>query len=505
MKKYILSLDEGTTSARAILFDKDSNILAMAQHEFGQIYPKAGWVEQDPMEIYANQYAALTECIAKSGISADEIAAIGITNQRETVIVWDKKTGRPIYNAIVWQCRRSADICEDLEKNGYSDYIREATGLRLDPYFSGTKIKWILDNVENARERAKAGELIAGTVDTWLIWKLTDGEVFVTDKTNASRTMLCNIHTGEWDKKLLDMLDIPMSMLPEIKSSSEIYGSFECMGAKIPIAGIAGDQQAALFGQCCFEAGEAKNTYGTGCFLLTHTGEKAVMSKNGLLTTIAATEKGRNTEYALEGSVFVGGAVVRWLRDELKLIHESKDSEYFASKVPDCNGVYLVPAFSGLGAPHWDMHARGTILGLTAGAGKNHIIRAALEAIAYQTNDVLGAMAEDMKAMGGELADGDVTCLKVDGGASANDLLMQMQSDISNISVNRSSNPEATAAGAAYLAGLAVGFFESREEIKSKVGVGKIFTPQMSDEVRQKKTEGWQRAINACRVFESEE
>ena len=504
MKKYILALDEGTTSARAILFDKDSKIVAMAQHEFPQIYPHPGWVEQNPMDIYANQYAALTECIAKSGISAEEIAAVGITNQRETVIAWDKNTGKPICNAIVWQCRRTADICEALEAEGYGEYIRNTTGLRLDPYFSGTKIKWILDNVKGAREKADAGELYVGTVDTWLIWKLTDGKVFVTDRTNASRTMLCNIHTGEWDDGMLKMLGIPRSMLPEIRSSSEVYGYFECMGANIAIAGIAGDQQAALFGQCCFEAGEAKNTYGTGCFLLANTGERAVMSEHGLLTTIVAGEAGRPIEYALEGSVFIGGAVVRWLRDELKMIHEAKDSEYFANKVSDSGGVYLVPAFAGLGAPVWDMHARGTIVGLTAGSGKNHIIRAALEAIAYQTEDVLSAMRADMKAIYGE--DNAIHSLKVDGGASANNLLMQMQSDFSGVEVDRSANPEATAAGAAYLAGLATGFFASREELKNKAGANRIFKPEIDETARAKAIDGWHRAIKACRAFaESEE
>lgn len=504
MKKYILALDEGTTSARAILFDKHSNIVAMAQHEFSQIYPKPSWVEQDPMEIYANQYAALTECIAKSGISSDEIAAVGITNQRETVIAWDKGTGRPIYNAIVWQCRRTADICAELEANGHAEYIRKTTGLRIDPYFSGTKIKWILDNIEGAREKADKGELMVGTVDTWLIWKLTDGKVFVTDRTNASRTMLCNIHTGEWDEKLLEILNVPRSVLPEIKSSSEVYGSFECMGAEIAIAGIAGDQQAALFGQCCFEAGEAKNTYGTGCFLLAHTGDKAVESQNGLLTTIVAGEAGKPIEYALEGSVFVGGAVIRWLRDEMKLIHDSKDSEYFARKVKDCGGVYFVPAFAGLGAPFWDMHARGTIVGLTSGSGKNHIIRAALEAIAYQTEDVIAAMNADMSAIYGD--EKAISCLKVDGGASANDLLMQMQSDFSGIEVRRSANPEATAAGAAYLAGLAVGFFKSREELCSMAAADRIFKSEMELAARKKAVGGWRKAIKACRVFtESEE
>ena len=493
MKKYILALDEGTTSARAILFDKNSNIVSMAQHEIRQIYPHPAWVEQDPMDIYANQYAALTECIAKSGIDPEQIAAVGITNQRETVIAWDKKTGRPICNAIVWQCRRSADICEELSRMGHSDYIASTTGLRLDPYFSGTKIKWILDNVDGAREKALSGELLVGTVDTWLIWKLTEGRVFVTDRTNASRTMLCNIHTGEWDDRMLEILDIPRSVLPEIRSSSEIYGYFECMGASLPIAGIAGDQQAALFGQCCFSDGDAKNTYGTGCFLLTHTGSRAVQSDNGLLCTVAATEKGRPMEYALEGSVFVGGAVIKWLRDSLKLIHEAKDSEYFARKVDSTDGVYLVPAFSGLGTPFWDMHARGTVVGLTAGTGKNHIIRAALEAIAHQTEDVLSAMKADMGT--------EISSLRVDGGASANDLLMQMQSDLSGISVSRSANTEATAAGAAYLAGLATGFFESREELRRLQGEGRLFTPSIDEEERQKERNGWQRAVRACRSF----
>ena len=501
MKKYVLALDEGTTSARAILFDQNSSIISMAQHEIPQIYPVPGWVEQDPMEIYANQYAALTECVAKSGISPDEIAAVGITNQRETVILWDKTTGRPVYNAIVWQCRRTSDICQQLEECGCGEYIRKTTGLRLDPYFSGTKIKWILDNVEGAREKARAGELMAGTVDTWLIWKLTEGRVFVTDRTNASRTMLCNIHTGEWDDELLRMLDIPKCILPEIRSSSEIYGTFECMGAELVISGIAGDQQSALFGQTCFDAGEAKNTYGTGCFLLAHTGSDAVESSHGLLTTIAAGEKGRPIEYALEGSVFVGGAVIKWLRDELKLIHDSADSEYFARKVKDSAGVYLVPAFSGLGAPVWDMHARGTILGLTAGTGKNHIIRAALEAIAYQTEDVISAMNADISTLYGDDSARMISLLRVDGGASANDLLMQMQSDVSGISVQRNANPEATAAGAAYLAGIAVGFFKDRQQIKSLVSAGKRFECAMDREAREKKLSGWHRAVAACRKF----
>ncbi len=497
MKKYILALDEGTTSARAILFDKNVNVVASAQHEIPQIYPQPGWVEQDPMDIYASQYAALTECIAKSDVSPDEIAAVGITNQRETTIVWNKNTGKPIINAIVWQCRRTSNICEELEKSGYSEQIRKATGLRLDPYFSATKIKWILDNVDGAREQAEAGELLFGTVDTWLVWKLTDGKVFVTDRTNASRTMLCNIQSGEWDDEMLKIFEIPRSMLPEIKSSSEIYGYFDCMGARIATSGIAGDQQAALFGQGCFEKGNAKNTYGTGCFLLAHTGNSPVFSNHGLITTIAATEAGKPIEYALEGSVFVGGAVIQWLRDELKLIHDAKDSEYFASKVENSGGVYVVPAFTGLGAPYWDMHARGTIVGLTRGAGRNHIIRAALESIAYQTDDVLSSMRDDMLASGEQT----VGSLKVDGGASANGLLMQMQSDISGIEIMRSQNPEATAAGAAFLAGLAVGFFADRDEIKQKIGIKNSYLPKINIDQRNELLLGWRRALKACKAF----
>ena len=498
MKKYILALDEGTTSARAILFDKSINTIAIAQHEIPQIYPQPSWVEQDPMDIYANQYSALTECIAKSGIDPAQIAAVGITNQRETTIVWDKSTGKPIYNAIVWQCRRTADICETLEREGHGEYIRKTTGLRPDPYFSGTKLKWILDHVEGARERAEAGELLFGTVDTWLVWKLTDGEVFVTDRTNASRTMLCNIHTGEWDEGMLALLGIPRSMLPTIKSSSEIYGYFECMGARIAISGMAGDQQAALFGQCCFEKGSAKNTYGTGCFLLTNTGRDAIESNHGLLTTVIATAKGEPIEYALEGSVFVGGAVVQWLRDELHLINDSRDSEYFARKVKDSGGVYVVPSFTGLGTPYWDMHARGSIFGLTRGTGANHIIRASLEAICYQTEDVLRSMQADMGAIDGN---NGISALRVDGGASANDLLMQMQSDISEITVVRSSNAEATATGAAYLAGLAVGFWKDRDELSALSGISRQFDPSINKNTRKDMLDGWHRAVRACREF----
>ncbi|MBQ7835966.1 MAG: glycerol kinase GlpK [Clostridia bacterium] len=492
MKKYILALDEGTTSARSILFDRDCNIISMAQHEIPLSYPQPGWVEQDPMTIYANQYASLTECIAKSGIDPEEIAGVGITNQRETVIVWDKNTGRPVYNAIVWQCRRTADMCEKLIENGYADYISDVTGLRPDAYFSATKLKWILDNVEGAREAAERGDLLFGTVDTWILWKLTDGEAHVTDRTNASRTMLYNIESGEWDEKLLKLLDIPRSMLPEVRSSSEVYGYLRIMGKRLPICGIAGDQQAALFGQGCFTAGEMKNTYGTGCFLLANTGNERIHSNHGLLTTVAATEKGRAVEYALEGSVFVAGAVIKWLRDEMRLISESLDSEYFASKVKDNGGVYVVPAFAGLGAPYWDMHARGTITGLTGGVGANHIIRAALESIAYQTEDVIRAMQADFG--------GEIKVLRVDGGASANDLLMQFQADISDVQVFRPHTMEATAAGAAFLAGLAVGFFRDREEIREKLCQGKEFIPMMPSNEREKLISGWHKAVRACRV-----
>lgn len=497
MKRYILALDEGTTSARAILFDRQGRTVASAQHEFPQIYPQPGWVEHDPMAIYAAQYAAMTECIAGSGIDPEEIAALGITNQRETVVVWDRKTGKPLCNAIVWQCRRTADICAALEREGHADLIRERTGLRLDPYFSGTKLKWILDNTEGARERAEAGELLFGTVDTWLTWKLTEGRVFVTDVTNASRTMLMDLHTGDWDDTMLKLLDIPRAMLPAIKSSSEVYGEASIMGASIPIAGMAGDQQAALFGQGCLEKGQAKNTYGTGCFLLTHTGDEPVMSGHDLLTTVAATRKGESLRYALEGSVFVGGAVVQWLRDELKLITDSRDSEYFASKVQDSGGVYVVPAFTGLGAPYWDMNARGSILGLTRGSGRDHIIRAALESIAYQTEDVIAAMQADMTAFGA----GSITSLKADGGASNNKLLMQFQSDISGLPVLRPATAEATAWGAAALAGLAVGFFETPADTLCGGEGGMTYTPAMSEIDRARLLEGWHRAVNACRAY----
>ena len=483
MKKYILALDEGTTSARSILFDRECNVVSMAQQEFPQIYPQPGWVEHDPMDIYANQYASMTECIAKSGISPDDIAGVGITNQRETTIVWEKATGRPVYNAIVWQCRRTSGYCESM--SGYADMIMQKTGLKLDAYFSATKIKWILDNVNGAREKAERGELLFGTVDTWLLWKLSG--VHVTDRTNASRTMLYNINTLEWDKELCELFGIPMSMLPEVRSSSEIYGEMNLMGATVPVCGIAGDQQAALYGQGCLSAGDLKITYGTGCFLLANTGEKPVLSRSGLVTTIAATCENEPVQYALEGSVFVGGAVIQWLRDELRFIKDAADSEYFARKVSDSGGVYIVPAFAGLGAPHWNMRARGTITGLTRGAGIEHIIRAALESIAYQSEDVISAMRSDM---GGEIA-----ALRVDGGASANNLLMQFQADISNLEVIRPVQKEATAAGAAMLAGKAVGFYN---DIYSSNALNTIFKPQMTESERDKRLSGWQKAVKAC-------
>ena len=480
MERYVLALDQGTTSSRAIIFDKEQNIYGVAQKEFNQIYPKEGWVEHDPMEIWASQYGVLQEVLAKTNISPEQIAAIGITNQRETAIVWDKQTGEPVYNAIVWQCRRTADICEKLKSDGFDKYIKENTGLLIDAYFSATKIKWILDNVDGARERAEKGKLLFGTVDTWLLWKLTNGRVHVTDYTNASRTMLFNIRDLKWDKKILDKLNIPMAMLPEVRSSSEIYGYVNLGGKdniKVPIAGIAGDQQAALFGQAAFKKGDAKNTYGTGCFLLMNTGEELVESKNGLLTTIAVGLNGK-VNYALEGSVFMGGAIIQWLRDEMGMLADAQDSEYFAKKVKNNGGVYVVPAFAGLGAPYWDMYARGSIFGLTRGANKNHIIRAALEAIAYQVRDLINAMEED--------AGCKINTLKVDGGASKNKLLMQFQADITNMEVCKPIITETTALGAAYLAGLAVGYFDNLEEIAENWYVGERYEPNM--EVEERKT-----------------
>ena len=486
-QRYVVALDQGTTSSRAIIFDHDARIVAVSQREFTQHYPQPGWVEHDPMEIWATQSSTLTEALAKSGIHNDEIAAIGITNQRETTVVWEKATGKPVYNAIVWQCRRTAAICEELKARGLDNYVRENTGLLLDAYFSGTKVKWILDNVEGAREKAERGELLFGTVDTWLIWKMTNGEVHVTDPTNASRTMLYNIRDLQWDGHILQELGIPASMLPQVRPSSEVYGyTTRGGGAQIPISGIAGDQQAALFGQFCFEKGMAKNTYGTGCFLLMNTGETPVKSESGLLTTIAVGPTG-NVNYALEGSVFMGGATVQWLRDELRLIDDATDTGYFAGKVKDSNGVYLVPAFVGLGAPYWDPYARGAIVGLTRGANRNHIIRAALESIAYQSRDVLDAMQKDS---GIRLAS-----LKVDGGAVANDFLMQFQSDIMGTTVVRPKLIETTALGAAFLAGLAVGFWESTAELSDKFSIDREFEPALPAEQREQLYSGWQKAV----------
>lgn len=495
MKEYVIALDQGTTSSRTIIFDKEQNIVGVAQKEFTQIYPKQGWVEHNPMEIWSSQYGVLNEAMAQAGIRADEVAAIGITNQRETTVVWDKNTGIPVYNAIVWQCRRTSNICDELRaKEGMADYVRENTGLQIDAYFSGTKIKWILDNVEGAREKAEAGDLLFGTVDTWLLWKLTEGRVHATDYTNASRTMVYNIKELKWDEKLLAELNIPASMLPEVKKSSEVYGETNINGVMIPISGIAGDQQAALYGQTCFLPGEAKNTYGTGCFLLVNIGEEMKLSNNGLVTTIAATSHDK-VQYALEGSIFVGGAVIQWIRDELKLIYDSKDSEYFATKVKDNAGVYVVPAFVGLGAPHWDQYARGAILGLTRGANRYHIIRAALEAIAYQTKDVLVAMEKDA---GIELQN-----LKVDGGASVNNFLMQFQADILDRSVLRPVIAETTALGAAYLAGLAVGFWANEDEVKTKWAVDGEYNPKMAGEDRDVLYAGWQKAVGRSLDWEN--
>ncbi len=498
VKKYVMALDQGTTSSRAIIFNHEGEIIQVAQKEFTQYYPKPGWVEHDPMEIWGTQSGVLREVLETAGIRPDEIAAIGITNQRETTVVWDKNTGKPIYNAIVWQCRRTANICDELKAKGLEEYVRENTGLVIDAYFSGTKIKWILDNVEGAREKAEKGELLFGNMDTWLIWNLTRGKVHVTDYSNASRTMIYNIKELKWDEKMLEELGIPAAMLPEVRPSSEIYGVTDPQtlgGAKIPISGIAGDQQAALFGQACFEPGMAKNTYGTGCFMLMNTGEEAVTSKNGLLTTIAWGVDGM-VEYALEGSIFVAGAVIQWLRDELHLITHAKDSEYFASQEKDNNGVYLVPAFVGLGAPYWDMYARGTIVGLTRGANKNHIIRAALESIAYQTRDVLEAMQEDSGI--------DLQDLRVDGGAVANNFLMQFQSDILGVPVHRPEIIETTALGAAYLAGLAVGFWSDKEEITKRWSVDRVFETEMEDEEKERLYKGWKKAVERSHKWEEE-
>ena len=494
MSKYILALDQGTTSSRAILFDKSQKIVGIAQKEFSQFYPHQGWVEHDPQEIYSSQYAVMMEVITQTGVDVDDIAGIGITNQRETTIVWDKNTGRAVYNAIVWQCRRTSEIIDQVVADGYGDYIRDTTGLVPDAYFSASKIKWILDNVPGAREKADNGDLLFGTVDTWLIWKLTAGKVHVTDYTNACRTMLYDINKLRWDQKLLDLFGIPASMLPQVCDSSAVYGATTIQGHDVPIAGIAGDQQAALFGQCCFNPGDAKNTYGTGCFLLMNTGSNIVKSKNGLVTTIAVGMNGK-VQYALEGSVFVGGAVVQWLRDELHLITEASDTEYFARKVKDSAGVYVVPAFTGLGAPHWDMYARGAIVGLTRGAGRNHIIRASLEAIAYQTADILHAMESDTGK--------NLTELNVDGGASANNFLMQFQADIVGRNIQRPVIRETTAMGAAYLAGLAVGFWKNLDEIKSVRSIDRKFMPSMGAGERASHMHGWHKAVERAKQWEN--
>ena len=491
MSKYVMALDAGTTSNRCIIFDREGNQIAVSQKEFKQIYPHPGWVEHDPMEIWATQLGVAQEAILMARTEAKEIAAIGITNQRETTIVWDKNTGLPVYNAIVWQCRRTADYCETLEKD-YEDMIREKTGLKVDAYFSGTKIRWILENVPGAREKAEKGDLLFGTVDTWLIWNLTRGKAHVTDYSNASRTMLFNIHTLQWDDEILELLDIPKCMLPEVRPSSEVYGEtdYTLFGDGIKIAGAAGDQQAALFGQTCFKPGEAKNTYGTGCFLLMNTGETPVTSTNGLVTTIAWGLNGK-VEYALEGSIFVAGAAIQWLRDEMGLVENSPASERYARMVEDTNGVYMVPAFVGLGAPYWDPYARGAIVGLTRGANRNHVIRATLESLAYQTWDVLHAMEADSGIR--------LDSLKVDGGACANDFLMQFQADMIRAEVRRPVCIETTAMGAAYLAGLAVGYWSNQEDVKSNWQVSGSFVPQMDAKLAQEKLDGWHAAVNMLR------
>ena len=488
MAKYIMALDAGTTSNRCILFNKKGEICSMAQREFTQYFPKPGWVEHDADEIWASQLGVAVEAMNKIGASAGDIAGIGITNQRETVVVWDRITGEPICRAIVWQCRRTSDYCDSLKEKGLTEKFRKKTGLVIDAYFSGTKVKWILDNVPGARERARRGELLFGTVETWLIWKMTKGRIHVTDYSNASRTMLFNINTLQWDDEILTELDIPRCMVPEVRPSSCIYGETDpsFLGGPIPIAGAAGDQQAALFGQTCFTPGEAKNTYGTGCFLLMNTGDTPVFSKNGLITTIAWGLDGEIT-YALEGSIFVAGAAIQWLRDEMRLIDSAADSAYMAQKVPDTNGCYVVPAFTGLGAPHWDQYARGTIVGITRGVNKYHIIRATLESLAYQVNDVLSAMNADSGIA--------LAALKADGGASANDFLMQFQADIINAPVKRPACVETTAAGAAYLAGLAVGYWTDKKDIIKNQVIERTFAPSSAEDDRSKRIKGWNKAV----------
>ncbi len=493
-----MALDQGTTSSRCILFDSAGTMLSMAQKEYTQMYPKQGWVEHDPKEIWSSQLGVAAEALGRAGITAKEIAAIGITNQRETTIVWDKRSGEPVYPAIVWQCRRTAAMIDALKAEGLDRVIREKTGLIADAYFSATKIAWILDHVPGARQKAEQGHLLFGTVDTWLIWKLTKGKVFATDYTNASRTMLYNIHTLCWDQELLDYWKIPNSMLPEVKESSGLFGVTDStvFGAEIPITGVAGDQQAALFGQCCFESGEAKNTYGTGCFLLMNTGTQAVSSQNGLLTTIAVGIDGK-IEYALEGSVFVAGAVVQWLRDELELIRYAAETERLAEEVEDTNGMYLVPAFTGLGAPYWDAYARGTIVGLTRGVKKAHFVRAALESLAYQTYDVLKAMESD--------AGMELKTLRVDGGASANRFLLQFQADVLQVQVQRPQIIETTALGAAYLAGLSVGYWKDKQEIRENWAVSQKFEPKLSGKEMERRLYGWHKAVRCAKGWEERE
>lgn len=494
-EKYIMALDQGTTSSRAILFDQSGGIFHTAQQEFPQYFPKSGWVEHNPEEIWSSILSVIAGVLSEKNVSADQVAGIGITNQRETTVVWDKNTGVPIYNAIVWQSRQTAAICEELKAKGYNDLFREKTGLLIDAYFSGTKVKWILDNVEGAREKAEKGDLLFGTIDTWLIWKLTGGKVHVTDYTNASRTLMYNIHELKWDEQLLDILGVPASMLPEVHPSSEVYGKTDAVhffGQEVPIAGVAGDQQAALFGQACFEKGMVKNTYGTGCFMLMNTGEKAVKSENGLLTTIAWGVDGKVT-YALEGSIFVAGSAIQWLRDGLRMFRTAAESERYAEKVESTEGVYVVPAFVGLGTPYWDSDVRGAVFGLTRGTQKEHFIRATLESLAYQTKDVLDAMEVDSGI--------SLKTLRVDGGAVANNFLMQFQSDLLNVPVERPSVSETTALGAAYLAGLAVGFWESTEAIAKHWNLNKQFTPEMDEDKRQELYTGWQKAVRAAQSF----
>ena len=488
MAKYVMALDAGTTSNRCILFNEKGEMCSVAQKEFTQYFPKPGWVEHDANEIWSTQLGVAVEAMSNIGASAEDIAAIGITNQRETAVVWDRHTGEPVYHAIVWQCRRTSEYCDSLKEKGLTESFRQKTGLLIDAYFAGTKVKWILDHVEGAGERAKKGDLLFGTVETWLIWKLTKGQVHVTDYSNASRTLLFNINTLQWDQEILEELDIPACMLPQVKPSSGIYGYADAsfLGGEIPIAGAAGDQQAALFGQTCFTPGEAKNTYGTGCFLLMNTGEKPVFSSNGLITTIAWGIDGK-VNYALEGSIFVAGAAVQWLRDEMRLIDSAMDSDYMARKVKDTNGCYVVPAFTGLGAPHWDQYARGTIVGITRGVNKYHIIRATLESIAYQVNDVIRAMEADSGIA--------LTSLKVDGGASANDFLMQTQADMIQAPVHRPACVETTAMGAAYLAGLAVGYWAGPEDVRKNWSIDRIFQPQISRQEQEQKVKGWNRAV----------